>query len=87
MRHGEANGPATRIVANIVQDGNYIVMTIEDNGSPFDPTKFVARPRARSLEEASVGGLGISLMRHFARHIEYGRSGGRNHLRLTISGA
>jgi len=62
MRHGEANGPATRIVANIVQDGNYIVMTIEDNGSPFDPTKFAARPRAQSLDEAWLGGLGLVLM-------------------------
>jgi serine/threonine-protein kinase RsbW len=87
IRHGEASARATEIVTSVVRDGADIIMTIEDDGGPFDPTKFVARPRARSLEEASVGGLGISLMRHFARHIEYGRSGGRNHLRLTISGA
>jgi serine/threonine-protein kinase RsbW len=85
MRHGEASARATEIVTNIVRHGADIIITIEDDGGPFDPTKFVARPRVRSLEEASVGGLGIGLMRQFARDIEYWRSGTRNHLRLTIT--
>jgi serine/threonine-protein kinase RsbW len=85
MRHGEANAPATRIVANIVRDGNDIVMMIEDNGSPFDPTKFAVRPCAHSLDEASLGGLGLILMRHFAHRIEYERIGGLNRLSVKVS--
>jgi serine/threonine-protein kinase RsbW len=85
MRHSGASGRATKIVTNVAQDGADIVLAIEDDGGPFDPTKFAAGPRAQSLNEASVGGFGISLMRQFARRIEYWRSGGHNYLRLTLS--
>jgi serine/threonine-protein kinase RsbW len=85
MRHGEASGRATEIVANVARDGTDIVLTVEDDGGPFDPTRFAARPRAQALDEASAGGLGIDLMRQFARRIEDRRRGGRNYLRLTVS--
>jgi anti-sigma regulatory factor (Ser/Thr protein kinase) len=87
MRHGEGGARATEIVTNVALDDADIVLTVEDDGGPFDPTKFAAPQRAQSLDDASVGGLGICLMRQFARRIEYRRSGGRNQLRLTFSRA
>jgi anti-sigma regulatory factor (Ser/Thr protein kinase) len=87
MRHGEASARATEIAVKLVRNGADTIMTIEDNGSPFDPTKFVVQPRAQPIKEASVGGFGINLMRQFASHIEYQRGGGRNNLRLTFSHA
>ena len=84
MRHSESIGRASKIVMSIALERADVVLTIEDDGGPFDPTAFAARPRAQSLEQASVGGLGIGLMRRFAREIEYRRDTGHNHLRLTL---
>jgi anti-sigma regulatory factor (Ser/Thr protein kinase) len=86
MRHGERGARATRIIANVEQDGSDLVLTIEDDGSPFDPTRFPTS-RARTLDEATRGGFGIGLMRRFARRVEYQRSRGRNQLRLTFARA
>jgi anti-sigma regulatory factor (Ser/Thr protein kinase) len=60
---------------------------VEDGGVPFDPTTVAPRnpvPPA-SLEDATIGGLGLALVRRFARDLAYQRlANGRNRLGLTV---
>jgi anti-sigma regulatory factor (Ser/Thr protein kinase) len=61
------------------------VLTIEDDGSPFDPTSVSRPPDYRTLAEAQVGQVGLHLIRNFAATMEYQRLNGRNLLTLTFA--
>jgi anti-sigma regulatory factor (Ser/Thr protein kinase) len=87
VEHGEGDARATEIVASVARDHADVVLTVEDDGGPFDSTKVAAPQPRRTLDDSPVGGLGIHLMRQFASGVEYRRESGRNHLRLTFSGA
>lgn len=60
-----------------------LVVTISDNGAPFDPTTRGEVDTTLSAEERSIGGLGIMLMRRYMDCTEYRREGNRNILTLT----
>ncbi len=60
------------------------VLTIEDDGVPFDPTSVPRPPEYRSLAEAQTGQAGVHLIRNFAAAMDYRRLDGRNRLVLTF---
>ncbi|AMO25476.1 hypothetical protein UC35_15195 [Ramlibacter tataouinensis] len=62
-----------------------LVLTFEDDGVPFDPTQ--ARPArpAATLAEAVPGGLGVGLVRRYAKAMAYCRVDARNRLAVTLS--
>jgi anti-sigma regulatory factor (Ser/Thr protein kinase) len=62
-----------------------LVLELEDDGQPFDPRRHHPRPTPTSLAEASPGGLGVSLMRRYARAVDYARVAGLNRLTITIA--
>ncbi|MBF0284818.1 MAG: ATP-binding protein [Magnetococcales bacterium] len=56
---------------------------VEDDGLPFNPLADAAPPQVDvSLEERSVGGLGIHFVKTFMDEVSYCREGERNRLRL-----
>jgi anti-sigma regulatory factor (Ser/Thr protein kinase) len=55
---------------------------VMDAGIPFDPTGAPEHIPARTLAEASPGGLGLPMIRHCSDWMSYRREGGRNHLVL-----
>ncbi len=55
---------------------------VHDGGVAFDPTAYASQKIASSLAEASVGGLGLTLIRHNTDTLQYNRSGGINVLKL-----
>ena len=55
-----------------------------DDGPAFDPTAVPDPPRATSIQDAPLGGLGIRLIRGFARSMSYRRTAGRNELTLLF---
>ncbi len=59
-----------------------IVMTIEDNGRPFDVAKAPAKQVHGPLEHVQPGGLGIQLIKSFGSNIEYRRTESGN--RVTV---
>jgi anti-sigma regulatory factor (Ser/Thr protein kinase) len=82
--HGfdEAGEQAIDVYVSIC--GGDIALRFEDAGRAFDPTH---RPDPRlpaSLDEASPGGLGLLLVRKFAKSVHYERLGGRNRLTICI---
>jgi len=62
--------------------GREIEIVIVDDAPPFNPLEVAEPDTARSLEERSVGGLGIALVRKLMDVVEYERRAGRNRLRL-----
>ncbi|HET7729873.1 MAG TPA: ATP-binding protein [Usitatibacter sp.] len=55
-------------------------VTVSDAGTAFDPRSVPARSLPRTLEEASVGGRGLVLIRRCSDWLDYHHEGGRNHL-------
>ena len=62
-----------------------IVLTIEDEGLPFDPTAAPVHTPAVSLDEARIGGRGIALTRLWTRRMAYARVGDRNRMTLVVA--
>ena len=84
ISYGLAGTAAPRIRLRLSNSAGRLLLEIEDNGAPFDPGSYVARPQARSLEEARPGGSGITLMRKFSDGMSYARKDGLNRLSLSF---
>jgi anti-sigma regulatory factor (Ser/Thr protein kinase) len=82
VRHGGATG---EIEAVIRFADDEIVLTVQDDGVPFDPRERPNRVIPSSLDEAPVGGLGLVLLKNIVTRMTYERtSQQRNVLTLTI---
>jgi anti-sigma regulatory factor (Ser/Thr protein kinase) len=62
-----------------------VVVRIDDDGQPFDPTAHPEPAPAKSLAEAVVGGQGIAMVRRATRAMRYRREAGRNRLEVEIA--
>lgn len=58
------------------------ILEISDDGPPFDPLQIKPPPKANSVEEMPIGGLGIHLVRQFCDDLAYERRDGKNILTL-----
>ena len=61
-----------------------IAICLQDNGRAFNPHDAAPPPAPASAAEATPGGLGVHLLRHFARTMTYERRDGLNVLRLSL---
>jgi anti-sigma regulatory factor (Ser/Thr protein kinase) len=61
-------------------DGNAVSLSIRDQAQAFNPLDVPAPNLPTSLEEASVGGLGIHLIRNLMDECFYRRQNGSNEL-------
>lgn len=62
-----------------------VVMHFEDDGIAFDPLLAPAPNLPTSIDEAVPGGLGLMLVRKFARSVAYERNNGRNCLTVSVA--
>lgn len=84
IMHGSPSG-APEVIVSIREHEATIIVRIEDDGLPFDPTA-APRPReATSLDEINIGGLGVHLIRSFSQSMRYARTDGHNCLTLTFA--
>ena len=65
--------------------GDDLLLTLEDDGRPFDPTTAEPKPTGTSLEDATIGGGGIAMVRKMAKAMHYERRHHRNVLTITIA--
>src|SRR5262245_27094077 len=61
FEHGHGAARATEIVASVAREHTDAVLTVEDDGAPFDPTQVAAPQRSGTLDDLPVGGFGIHL--------------------------
>ncbi len=62
---------------------NVLTITLSDEGREYDPTSKEEPDLGLPVEERSVGGLGIYLIRKIMDSVEYQRKGERNFLIMT----
>jgi anti-sigma regulatory factor (Ser/Thr protein kinase) len=84
IEHGFADGGRHDIRVTLEPRATEIVLTVEDEGRPFDPLEAVLPPLAARVEEARIGGYGLRLLRHFADSCRYQRWEGRNILTMIL---
>jgi anti-sigma regulatory factor (Ser/Thr protein kinase) len=70
-------------ISSFAED-DHMVMILEDTGVRFDPTQINEPPLNEDLEERSVGGLGIHLIKSFVEELRYEFVDGKNALTLII---
>jgi serine/threonine-protein kinase RsbW len=78
-------GGARQVRLAIALQPDEIVVTIEDDGPCFDPCAAPQPTRPDSLSEARQGGLGVHLMRTFARAMHHEWRDGCNILTLALA--
>jgi len=91
IKHGGDTARAAAVVLQFCVRRGQGVFTAElmvvDEGAAFDPSVLPEgpMPRPASLAEASLGGLGLLMIRNFSDELSYRRSKGRNHLTICVS--
>ena len=80
-----AESAAVRLSLACSLTSSEIVLTVRDDGIPFDPTE-AASPRLDvGIADREIGGLGILLVRRLADACRYARIDGRNVLEVRLS--
>jgi serine/threonine-protein kinase RsbW len=79
------HGAASQIEVAVARDDNSLILSFEDDGPPFDPLQHPDPVLPKTVEEASVGGLGLFLVRKVSAGLHYERTrDAKNRLIVTI---
>lgn len=79
------HGKATAITLTAELADHRIVITIDDDGVPFDPTQQSVIDLSVPADERPLGGLGIIMMRQMTDAMSYQRVDGHNILKMFYS--
>ena len=83
--YGHDDGAPHPITVEIEPLEQGVRMTLTDDGRPFNPAAPRELPVVHTIEEMSVGGLGLHLIRAFASEVQYRRDANHNVLVLTFT--
>jgi anti-sigma regulatory factor (Ser/Thr protein kinase) len=81
--HGSQPGSMPLVEVSLHRAAESVTMTIEDDGSEFDPLSLPPPDVTASLGNRPVGGLGVFLVRKMMDTVSYARIAGRNQLRMS----
>ena len=73
---------ASSIAITTVSDDGQLVLTIQDDGRPFDPTTAETADLSIPADERPPGGIGLVLLRQMTNSQEYQRQGSHNILTI-----
>ena len=76
------HGQATTIKLQVKAGDNQLVLTIDDDGQPFDPTADSSTDFSVPADERPPGGLGIMFLHQMTDSLEYQRHNGHNVLKI-----
>ena len=85
ISYGYDDEETHRIEIVVRLEDDALVVVIEDDSAPFDPTATPDPDLEASLEERDVGGLGLFLVHQMMDRVEYEFVDGRNVVTLTKS--
>jgi serine/threonine-protein kinase RsbW len=80
--YGYKDGAAHEILVRVAIENGKVVLMVEDDGVAFNPLEVAPADTSLAVEERSVGGLGIHLVRSLMSEVEYARQNGRNRLEM-----
>jgi anti-sigma regulatory factor (Ser/Thr protein kinase) len=78
LSHGMVGRDACSVALDVQLDGERLIVTLSDDGPPFDPFKKDAPDTTLSVEDRPIGGLGIHLVRELMDKVSYDRRDGHN---------
>ena len=82
--HAYRDDELHEIVVRLRASADEVVAVVEDDGAAFNPVEAPPRPRPTTLDEATVRGYGIPILRALAQRLEYSRVDGRNHFTVAL---
>ena len=82
IKYGYDDSKNHVIEVKLALSGNALVVTVVDDGHPFNPLEAREPDLSVAVEERPIGGLGIYLLRQLCDGMEYVREGGKNRLTL-----
>jgi serine/threonine-protein kinase RsbW len=74
--------PAPSLELHFSCDTNALELLVIDDGVPFDPTAVELEELSSDIDERSVGGLGLRMIRGLMDEVVYRREADCNHLVL-----
>jgi anti-anti-sigma factor len=80
--HAYRGGPGPMDIA-LTHDGGELTVVVEDEGPPFDPTRYVPPGLRVPLARRPQGKIGLLFVKHMMDKIVYERSGATNRLRMV----
>ena len=83
LAHGVRDEAEHDIEVSVEMAERRLVLTVSDDGVPFDPLTAPPPDTSSPLEQRAVGGQGIHLVRHLVDKMMYERRGDRNVLTLV----
>jgi anti-sigma regulatory factor (Ser/Thr protein kinase) len=84
VEYAYLEGGSNPIEIKIQPHASQLIMEIRDQGIPFDPLQMPTITLPTTLELASIGGLGIHLLRHYSNECFYQRLGNQNILTVIL---
>jgi sigma-B regulation protein RsbU (phosphoserine phosphatase) len=82
ISYGYTDGGEHEIRVRLSVQPGEVKAEVEDDGQPFNPLDVPEPDTAKALEERTIGGLGIHLVRKIVDALEYKRQGERNLLTI-----
>jgi anti-sigma regulatory factor (Ser/Thr protein kinase) len=83
MNYAFEDGREHKILVRLEANGTELVIEVEDDGKPFDPTQVPKVDTSLPMEQRPIGGLGIHLIRGCMDEMRYERRGDLNVLRMV----
>jgi anti-sigma regulatory factor (Ser/Thr protein kinase) len=80
----QGQAPQEAVALRFERNPAEVLLELVDWGVEFDPLAYVPAPPPRTLEEASIGGRGLLLVRRLAGQLLYSREPGCNRLVLIF---
>lgn len=66
------------IITSLTFKDDLVIISVEDEGKPFNPIEFTGTETGKPLEEYEHGGMGILLVKNLMHDMEYKRKHGKN---------
>jgi len=85
VNHGRGAGAAVPVWLTLEFAPGEIRLTYEDAAPAFDPVSVTAEELDAPVASRRIGGLGIALIRAYARELRYERCAGRNRIVLVMA--
>jgi serine/threonine-protein kinase RsbW len=83
IMHGYPNATPGPVAVHFASDDQRVVVTVEDQGAPFDPTRVSAPVLNAPVEARPLGGLGWHLIRAMMDEVTHQHTSERGN-RLTL---
>jgi sigma-B regulation protein RsbU (phosphoserine phosphatase) len=85
MLHGYQDRERGNIQLTMEEDKEHLVITVTDQGRPFDPKVLGDPSLSENIHERKIGGLGVFLVRELAGQWDYERTNGSNRVTVKIN--